>query len=172
MAEMASEVWFSIFPTNKESEAIVGDVRNIDHVAILDAAGDAASKVIQVIFRDHLKPYCILSFGRGPDSDIRCDPPGTAIGRNMAQRQCSFCFHNRCLILRDHSDQQSTTISPVHLKFPDKWRMDQIPRQRVIPEYGDWCLSIGHATFLLRFRQSMYKLPLLIVFLLELMDNR
>ena len=50
MAEMASEVWFSIFPTNKESEAIVEDVRNIDHVVTLDGAGDAASKVIQVIF--------------------------------------------------------------------------------------------------------------------------
>lgn len=104
MAGIAGEFWFSIFPINKESEAIVNDVQNRDHVVIANRAGAAASNIIQVIFRDNLKPHYILSFGRSTDSDIRCDPPGTAIGRKIGHRQCLFCFNNRILIFLDHSE--------------------------------------------------------------------
>lgn len=162
MAGMAGEVWFSLFPTNEESKAIVNDVRNRGHVVIADGAGAAPSKVIQVVFRCNLKPHCILSFGRSPDSDIACDPPGAAIGRRMGQRQCSFYFHNRSLIFRDHSEQQTTSIFPSYLDSPGRWQMDQIPRQRAIPECGDWNISMGPATFLLRFRQSIHNLHTLI----------
>lgn len=58
MAGEAGEVWFSIFPVNEESKSIVNDVRNQDHAVIVDGAGAAASKVIQVVFRDYLKPNC------------------------------------------------------------------------------------------------------------------
>lgn len=163
MAGIAGEVWFSIFPTNEESEAIVNDGRNRDHVVIADGAGAAARKVTQVVFRDNLKPHCILSFGRSEDSDITCDPPGTAIGRRMGRRQCSFCFNNRILIFRDHSEQQTTSIFPSYLDSPGRWHMDQIPRQRAIPECGDWHISMGPATFLLRFRQSMLNVHTLVV---------
>lgn len=139
---------------------------------ITDGAGAPAINIVQVVFRDGLKPYCILSFGRSLDSDIKCDPTGTAIGRRMSQRQCSFVFHNRCLIFRDHSELHISSISPEHLDSPEKWDMNQIPRQRAIPEYGDWLISMGTATFRLRFRKSMHKLNSLIISLLELMVNR
>lgn len=172
MTQMAGRVWFYILPTNEVSEAIVNDSRNENHVVITDGAGVATSKMIQVIFKDSLKPYCILSFGRGTECDIRCDPPGTAFGREMAQSQCSFRFHNRCLIIQDHSGRATTTISPVHLDSPGKWHMDRLPRQRAIPEYGDWHISMGPTTFLLRFCQGMHNLDSLIISLPELTANR
>lgn len=163
MAGMAGEVWFSIFPTNEESKAIVNDVRNQDHVVIADGAGAAAGKIIQVVFQDNLKPHCILSFGRDTNSDIICNPPGTTIGHRMGIRQCSFCFHNRSLLFRDHSDQQTSSIFPSYLDSPGRWHMNQIPRQRAIPECGDWRISMGPATFLLRFRQSMHNIHTLMI---------
>lgn len=83
-------------------ETIFDDVWNQEHVVIIDGAGEAASNIVQIVFRDDLKPYCIVSFGRSLDSDIKCDPPGTSIGCRMSQRQCSFSFYNRSLIFRDH----------------------------------------------------------------------
>lgn len=169
---MAGNVWFYILPINEDAKAIVDDVRNREHVVITYGPGAAAINRIQVVFRDDLKPHCILSFGRSFDSNIQCNPPGTAIGRRMAQRQCSFSFHNRCLIFRDHSELHTSTIFPEHLDSPEKWEMDQIPRQRAIPEYGDWLISMGGATFRLEFRKSMRKLHSLIISLLKLMINR
>lgn len=172
MAGEAGEIWFSIFPTNEESKATINDVRNRGHVVIVDGAGAASSKVFPVVLRGGLKPHCILSFGRSSNSDIACDPPETAIGRKMGPRQCSFCFHNRSLIFRDHSEQHTTSIFPSHLDSPGRWHMGQIPRQRAVPECGDWCISMGPAMFLLRFRQSMQNLHSLIISLLELMVDR
>ena len=126
-------------------------------------------KVIRVIFGDNLIPNCIFSFGRDENCNI---VPGTDIARKWSQRQCSFVLSNGSLIFRDHSERRTTNISPVHLNPPGKWHMDGIPRQRAIPEYGDWRISIGPATFLLRFPQGMHKLDSLIVCLLELMANR
>lgn len=166
---MADNAWFFILPINEDAKAIVDDFRNRNHVVITNRAGAA---IIRVVFRDDLKPYCILSFGRSLDSDIKCDPPGTAIGRRMAQRQCSFSFHNRCLIFRDHSELHTSTIFPEDLDSPEKWKMDRIPRQRAIPEYGGWHISMGTAKFRLQFRTSMHKLHSLIISLLKLMVNR
>lgn len=86
----------------------------------------------------------------------------------MAQKQCSFLLSNGCLIFRDHSGRHTSTISQVHLNLPGKCHMDGIPRQRAIPENGDWRVSVGPATFLLRFRQAMHKLGSLIICLLKL----
>lgn len=169
---MAGKVWFSLIPTNEVSTAIVNDSRNESRVVTTDAAQAATSKVIQVVFADNLQPHPILSFGRDVGNHIKCDPPGTTFGRRMAQRQCSFCFHNRSLILRDHSEGHTTTISPLHLHPPSKWRMDQTPRQCAIPEFGDWRISMGTAQFLLQFSQGMHKLDSLIISLLELIANR
>lgn len=150
MASMADQVWFSIIPKNEIAKNIVNDSRNQQHVVVTESA----KKVIRVVFRDILKEGCILSFGRHLNNDIKCNLPE---GRTIAQNHCAFVFHNKCLILRDLSTVQTTTISPVQLD-PSKWRMDTIPRQRAIPESGDWSISIGPANFLLRFRQGMPKL--------------
>lgn len=118
---MADNAWFFILPINKDAKAIVDDFRNRNHVVITNGAGAA---IIRVVFQDDLKPYCILSFGRSLDSDIKCDLPGTAIRRRMAQRQCSFFFHNRCLIFRDHSELHISTIFLEDLDSPQKWKMN------------------------------------------------
>lgn len=123
-------------------------------------------------FGNNLTSNCILSFGRHPECNILCDPPGTAIGRKISQKQCLFLLSNGCLILRDHSGRRTITISPVHLNLPGKWHMDGIPRQRAIPEHGDWRISVGPATFLLRFGPGMHKLDSLIISLLKLMTIR
>ena len=86
MADMAAQVWFFIIPTNEVSETIVNDCRNQDYVVITDEAGATPRKVIQIAFDNHLKPNCILSFGRREDCNIRCDLPGTAFVRKMAQK--------------------------------------------------------------------------------------
>lgn len=172
IADMARHVWFSLIPTNEASEAIVNDARNHEHVAIVFEPEAASGKIIQVYFGNNLTSNCILSFGRHLECNILCDPPGTAIGRQMSQIHCSFLLSNGCLILRDYSGRCKTTISPVHLNYPGKWHMDGLPRQRAIPEHGDWHISVGPATFLLRFRQGMHKLDSLIISLLKLMAIR
>lgn len=169
---MARHVWFSLIPTNEASEAIVNDDRNQEHVAIGFEPEAASGKIIQVYFGSYLTSNCILSFGRHLECSILCDPPGTNIGRKISQKQCSFLLSNGCLMLRDHSGNHTTTISPVHLNFPGKWHMVGIPRQRAIPEHGDWRISVGHATFLLQFRPGMHKLDSLIISLLKLMAIR
>lgn len=169
---MASQVWFFLIPTNEVSEAIVADDRNGHHVVIEFESETVSGRVIQVTFGNDLAPNCILSFGRDVACNIVCDPPGTAIGRKMAQKQCLFLLSNRCLSFRDHSGRHTSTISPVHLNLPGKWHMDGIPRQRAIPEYGDWRVSVGPATFLLRFPKGMHKLDSLIISLLKLIAIR
>lgn len=166
---MAAQLWFSIIPTNEASELIVNDPRNEGHVVTTAEAGATPRKVIQVNFGRYLTPNCILSFGRDPSCNIQ---PGAAFARQWSQRQCSFFLSNETLIFRDHSANRTTNISSVHLDPPGKWHMDGIPRQRAIPEYGDWRISMGPATFLLRFHLGMHKLDSLIVSLLELMANR
>lgn len=153
---MAGQVWFSIIPINRASEAILNDSRNTERVVLIEGAGAVAGKVIQVVFGDTLEPTSILSFGRNLENNIICDPPGTVIGRAIARRHCSFFFQNRCLILRDFSDTKTTSISPRDLRHSAKWRMGGISRQRAIPEYGDWDMIIGPAKFLLRFGQGMH----------------
>lgn len=165
---MAGQVWFYIIPTNEVSEVIVNHPRNQRHAVITEEAEATPRKVIQVIFGDHLTPNCIFSFGRNEHCNI---VPGTACARQWSRRQCSFFLSNGSLIFRDHSERRTTSISPVDLD-PRKWHMNGIPRQRAIPEYGDWLISMGPATFLLRFRRGMHKLDSLIVSLLELIANR
>lgn len=163
---MAAQVWFSIIPKNHASELIVNDSRNKEYVVTTAEAGATPRKVIQVNFRHNLTPNCILSFGRDPSCNIQTG------ARQWSQRQCSFFLSNETLIFRDHSANRTTNISPEHLNSPGKWHMDGIPRQRAIPEYGDWHISMGPAKFLLRFHLGMHKLDSLIVSLLELMANR
>ena len=141
MADMASQVWFFIIPTNEVAEAIVNDDRNSSHVAITDEASSTTSKVIQVAFDQDLDPNSILSFGR-KDCSIRCDLPGTALGHGIANYQCSFFLHNKSLIFRDNSSLHTSAISPLHLDSPGTWHMDRIPRQRAIPRI--WRLEHLH----------------------------
>ena len=146
---MAGQVWFSIIPTNEVSEAIVNHRQNQGHGVNTAEGGATPRKVIQVIFKDNLTPNCIFSFGRHEHCST---VPGTDFARRWSQRQCSFILSNGSLIFRVNSGRRTTNISPVHLNPPGKWHMDEIPRQRTIPEYGDWRISMGPATFLLRFR--------------------
>lgn len=160
IADMADLFWFYIAPKDTDAIAIVNDTRNQGYVVTINEAEEAIRKVIPVVFKDSLEPHCILSFGRDLDNDIQCDPPGF----RMARRQCSFLFHNRSLIFRDHSGTRNSKISPVHVEDSKKWNMDRVPRQRAIPEYGDWKITMGQANFLLRFRRGMHKLDPLIIF--------